>query len=746
MSFRLRYSRWDGSQDVQPFDPDALLDALSDDVMAEGDLRSALERLMRWGHQTPDGQRFTGLQQLLEQLRQRRQQELSRHNLDSVMDDLHKRLEQVITTERAGIERRLEQAGLRPRRSDDEAGADGGDQAADSAALPRDAVEPSGQSPRGEQQQGSQQADAAGQRAAGSPSGRPPDGQHEGGAPPGGQQLAGDQAGRTDPLRQALQRLADRKLSFLDQLPSDFGGRIKALSDYEFMDPEAQRQFQELMQMLQQQLLGNYFQGLMQRMQQLTPDDLRQMREMVRDLNRMLRDKLQGREPAFQAFMRKHGQFFPGVQSFDALMDHLAERMAQMQSLLESMTPEMRQQLQDTLDALLRDDRLRWDMAELMANLEQLMPNQTAGKRYPFRGDEPLTLNEAMRLMDRLQRMDQLERLMREAQSQGQLDHIDPGEVEDLMGEEARRNLAQLQDMLRVLEEAGYIQRRDNTFELTPRAIRRIGQKALQDIFAKLKRDSFGRHALEENGSGGERTEDAKAYEFGDPFLLNMQKTLMNAVFREGAGTPVRLQPQDFEVYRTEYLTDASTVVLVDMSRSMLLRGCFVAAKKVALALHSLIRGQFPRDNLYIVGFSAYAHEYKPDRLPQLSWDEYEYGTNMQHALMLARQLLARHKSGTRQVILITDGEPTAHLEQGHVFFSYPPTYRTLQETLREVVRCTRENIIINTFMLEKGYYLTDFVNQMTRINKGRAFFTTPERLGQYVLVDYVSSKRKQIT
>ncbi|MBI2322436.1 MAG: VWA domain-containing protein [Chloroflexi bacterium] len=732
MSFSTRYSRWDGSQDVQPFDPDALLDALSDDVMAEGDLRSALERLMRWGHQGQDGQRFMGLQQLLEQLRQRRQQEVSRHNLDSVMDDLRQRLEKIIETERSGIHRRMERAGLQPPRS----AAQRGDQEG-AAADGDEPDEGDGESA------GAESPEAPGRSAGAEAARAPADGEQSDGAP--GAQPTGAQGGASDPLRQALQRLAERKLGFLDHLPPDVGGRVKQLSDYEFMDPEAHRQFQELLQMLQQQLLGNYFQGMMQRLQQLSPDDLRRMREMVRDLNRMLRDKMQGREPAFQEFMQKHGEFFPGVQSFEELMEHLAQRMAQMQSLLESMSPEMRQQLQDTLDALLRDDRLRWDMAELMANLEQLMPNRAGGTRYPFRGDEPLTLGQAMELMDRLQRMDQLERQLREAQGHGQLDQIDPGEMAELLGEEARRNLEQLQEMLRVLEEAGYIQRRGNTFELTPRAIRRIGQKVLQDIFAKLKRDSFGRHAIEQHGSGGERTDESKAYEFGDPFLLDIQKTVMNAVFRDGSGTPVRLQPPDFEVYRTEYLTDASTVVLVDMSRSMLLRGCFVAAKKVALALHSLIRGQFPRDNLYIVGFSAYAHEYKPDRLPQLSWDEYEYGTNMQHAFMLARQLLARHKSGTRQVILITDGEPTAHLEQGHVFFSYPPTYRTLQETLREVVRCTREGIVINTFMLERGYYLTDFVNQMTRINRGRAFFSTPERLGQYVLVDYVNSKRKLV-
>jgi uncharacterized protein with von Willebrand factor type A (vWA) domain len=179
----------------------------------------------------------------------------------------------------------------------------------------------------------------------------------------------------------------------------------------------------------------------------------------------------------------------------------------------------------------------------------------------------------------------------------------------------------------------------------------------------------------------------------------------------------------------------------------MLLRGCFLAAKRVAIALNSLIRTQFPRDNLYIIGFSDRARELTPEQLPEIDWSEYVYGTNLQHGLMLARHLLSRHKGGTRQVIVITDGEPTAHIEDdGEVYFNYPPTFRTYQETLKEVLRCTRERIIINTFMLERGYYLADFVNQLTKINKGRAFFATPERLGEYILVDYVRNKRKKVS
>jgi uncharacterized protein with von Willebrand factor type A (vWA) domain len=181
------------------------------------------------------------------------------------------------------------------------------------------------------------------------------------------------------------------------------------------------------------------------------------------------------------------------------------------------------------------------------------------------------------------------------------------------------------------------------------------------------------------------------------------------------------------------------------MSRSMLLRGCFVAAKKVAVALNTLIRTQFPRDHLSVVGFAYYAREIRPESLAELTWHGYEYGTNLQHGLMLARRILNRQHAANREIVVITDGEPTAHFENGQVEFSYPPTRRTIQETLREVQRCTKEGITINTFMLERSRALAEFVALVTRMNKGRAFYASPEHLGEYVLVDFVSRRTKKV-
>ena len=665
-----RYSRWDGSQEVDPFAPEDLMDGIAEDLMEDGDLRRALQRLFRWGAQNPNGERMPGIQDLLDRLRNRRQEELNRYDLGSMMDDIEKRLEDVIQTERQGIQRRLDQASK---------------------------TNEQGQSPG-------------------------------------------------PALRKTLEKIATQKQQALDQLPPDPAGQIKALSDYDFMDQDARQKFDDLMKMLQQQMLGNQFEGLKQAIQSLTPQDMQAMREMVRDLNKMLREKMQGGNPDFQGFMDKNGRFFPpGINSLEELIEHLQHRNAQMQSLLNSMTPQMRQSLQQMMNDLLQDDRLRWDMMQLAANLEQLLPMRQFQNRYPFSGEESLTMEQAMQLMDRLQQMDELERELRGAQNADALQNVDAGKLRDLAGDEAAQQLEQLRQLMKILEDNGYLEKKGNSYQLTAKAIRRIGQKALKDIFGQLKKDAFGKHETEFRGTGGERSEETKAYEFGDPFLVNLEETLMNSLVREGAGTPVRIQPEDFSVYRTEHMTESSIVLMVDMSRSMILRGCFSAAKKVVLALNSLIKSQYPNDNLYIVLFSEYARVVKPELLPELTWDEETYGTNLHHALMLGRRLLGRHKTGNKQIIVITDGEPTAHLEGEVARFAYPPMPRTIIETLKEADRCTKDRIVINTFMLEQSRTLVEFVSQMTKINKGRVFFSTPERLGEYILVDYVASKRKRV-
>ena len=542
-----------------------------------------------------------------------------------------------------------------------------------------------------------------------------------------------------------LENIANKKFQYLDQLPQDPAGQIQQLSQYDFMDEQAREEFQKLTEMLQQQVMQQYFQGMTQAIQSMTPEDLARMREMVRELNQMLRQRAQGEEPDFDSFMQKYGDFFgPGINTLDDLIEQMEQRQAQMQALMDSMSAEQREQLRDMMEQLIGDDRLRVDLAELAMNLEAMSPS---GRRTRFNltGDEPLSMTEAMGLMGTLQEMDELEQRMREARASGELGNLNPDQLRDLVGDEEAQALEQLQALLKQLEEDGMVRRNGDRLELTSQGIRRIGQKALQDVFSQLKRDAFGRHRLPERGYGGERDEATKPYVFGDPFELNLERTIMNAINREGAGAPVSLAKDDFEVYHTEHMTRSSTVLMLDMSWSMLQNDLWAPAKKVAIALESLIRGQFPRDSLYVVGFSNFAREYKPEELIELGeWDHVQ-GTNMMHGLMVARRLLARSRGSNKQIIMITDGGPTVYQRGGSWTFDWPPPPEALMQTLREVRRCARENITINVFMLWDDPYLKHFVNQMATVNRGRAFYTDPDDLAEYVMIDYLSNKQKRV-
>ncbi|MER3438421.1 MAG: VWA domain-containing protein, partial [Chloroflexota bacterium] len=667
----------------------------------DGDIVNALRRLFWEGIDRPEGDRLPGLRELLNRVRRQRQEQLNRYDLGSILDDIRERLQDVIKTEREGIERRVAEGRERLQRAREQA--------------QQGAANPSGASPADQ----AASADAA--------------------------EAAGGDAYDED-LQRLLENLAAKKREQLDQLPADPAGAIRGLQDYEFMDPAARQKFQDLLAMLQQQVLQQTFQGIQQALSEMTPEQIAEMRQMLRDLNDMLEAKQRGEDPGFEQFMHKWGHVFgPDVKSLDDLLQRMQQQMAAMQQLMDSMTPEQRAQLQGLMQAIMEDPGLQAEMARLQENLAQTMHPEDWRRGYQFSGDESLTLAEAMRLMDRLKGYDDLEQELKEVRDWNDFANLDEDKVRDLLGEDALEQMQQLSQIAQLLEDAGYIRKTRRGYELTPQGVRKIGEKALLDIFSQLNKDRLGQHQLDRPGGPGERTDESKPYEFGDAFLLDLPKTVMNAVQRRGAGTPVKLDPRDFEVYRTEFVTRSSTVLMIDMSRSMFYSDCFTAAKRIALALDSLIRAKYPRDSLDIVGFSYLAEELKPSDLPTLTWNEFQYGTNMQHGFQLARKLLARHKGTNRQIIIITDGEPTAHMENGEVYFHWPPMPRTFQETLREVIRCTRDKITINTFMLERSPYMIQFVNDLMRINGGRVFVATPERLGEYILVDYVANKQKWI-
>jgi uncharacterized protein with von Willebrand factor type A (vWA) domain len=668
-----RYSQWDGSQEIPPLDAEELLDMLSHDLLEEGDLRRALERMMMRGGQRPRGDRLQGLRDLLDQLRRRREEQLSQYNLDSSMADIAERLRDIVEQERRGIEQRLQDAA-----------------ASDAPAEMRD----------------------------------------------------------------LLQQIADRKRQALDALPEDAAGMLQQLLDYEFMDQQAREDFDNLVNELRQKMLGNYFQGLQQSLQNLTPEDLAPVREMVRELNKLLNKRLSGEdtEQDFQDFMQRFGDMFPeGIEDIDDLVDYLRRQAAQMQSLLQSMSEEQRQQLRETMEALLRDDRLSWDLAQ-MAGLLEAISGEPLGRGFQFSGDTPLGLEEAMELMGRMGEYDDLERQFREAMRDLDMTRIDQQLAERLLGREVGVMLEELRRMTELLEESGFIKKGARDIELTPKAIRRIGERALKDIFSELRKDRSGDHDARKQGLSAEQQSETKPWEFGDPFLVDIGKSISNAVFRSGPGTPVQMQARDLEIHKTETLTNAATVIVLDMSMSMIRSGAFAEAKKVALALDTLMRIRYPRDYLELVVFSYMAVQLKAGRLLQSDWAINPRGTNIQEALFRARDLLAKRKSSNRQIILITDGQPTMYTaSNGQIVRGWSPyewprySPEAMEETLKEVRRCTRNGIKINLFMMANDPALVAFGKTMSQINKGRAFLSTPGRLGHYVLFDYLHGKSRII-
>lgn len=423
----------------------------------------------------------------------------------------------------------------------------------------------------------------------------------------------------------------------------------------------------------------------------------------------------------------------PGLDKKEEFLERLPERASDAIEKLTSYNFE--------------DAKAQADFQSLLSRLEQIRRLENAIRREGslFRGQTPLNLEESQELLDRIEELRRMEGQL----SSMNLEDVDADLLEKLLGEEARQDFDGVARMESLLEEGGYVIDRGDRFELTPRGVRRIGQLALRDIYRQLRRDAMGRHQVRSRGSQELLTEESRPHVQGDALNLNMIQTLKSALFHNG-GVPLRLQPRDFMVYDSEHTTRAATVLLLDMSWSMSWEGRFAAAKKVALAMESLVRSLHPRDYFGIVGFFTRAVELKPKDLPEATWNMGDPFTNLQDGLHLAAELLERKPSQNQQMIVITDGQPTAYCRQGRLYCEWPLSFggisqRAAEETLREAERVTRRGITINTFMLDDSPVLKGFVDEMTRINRGRAFYTRPDRLGEYLLVDYVARKRKKV-
>jgi uncharacterized protein with von Willebrand factor type A (vWA) domain len=572
------------------------------------------------------------------------------------------------------------------------------------------------------------------------------------------EQSALDLQGPLEQIREAIEEVVERERTalsfepdedariretFLEALPPDVPGRIKELTDYRFRDPNAQRMFDELMARLREEVMGAYFRTMAQGMRGLSAEQLGRFRDMLAELNDMIERRERGEPHDFDGFMRRYGDLFPErPRSLDELLEQMAKRMAAMSRLLASMSPEQRAELRALAEQVMQDLDLAFEVDRLGANLASAFPEMPWDVPALAGGEEPMPLSATVDAMERLHDYEDLDRSLRGEYAGASVDDVDEEALRRTLGEGAVRDLRRLKQIERALEQAGLVSRRAGRLEVTPKGARKLGERALVRVFEQLRRDREGTHEAREAGGLSEPTGATRPWRFGDSGQIAVQRTVFNAVLRSGPGSGVSLVPDDFELVEAERRTEAATALLLDLSFSMPLRGHFVHAKRMALALHALIEGRYPHDKLYMIGFSDYARPMQPQDLTATGWERV-YGTNMQHAFNLAGRLLAQHPRATRQVIMVTDGEPTAHLEGDEAFFSWPPVPKTIHLTLAEAMRLAKAGVTLNVFMLEDSPGLIRFMERLAELTAGRIFLMDDRQIGEFIVRDYVTRRER---
>lgn len=537
----------------------------------------------------------------------------------------------------------------------------------------------------------------------------------------------------------------------LDALPSDPARAVRQLDSYDWRSPEAAQTFEQVKDLLRREVLDTQFRGMKQALENAANPSsaaaMQRVKDMLADLNEMLAADGRGEhtQEQFDEFMARYGDMFPDdPKDLEELVDSLARRAAAAERMLRSLTPEQRDELAALMAGALEDMDLAREMAQLSEALRALRPDLDWRGRERIQGEEPLGAGEATSALQDLADLDELESSMAQDYAGASLEDIDEEAVERALGRRAADEVRALRRLERELEEQGYLNRSGDRLDLTAKAIRRLGQTALRRIFADLDAAGRGGHDVPDAGQAGELTGSSRAWEFGDEQPLDVVRTLTNAV-RAGrvhsSGLGIRLSTEDFEVAETDRRTSAAVCLLVDLSYSMVLRDTWGVAKATALALHSLVSGQFPQDALTIIGFSSYARKLTATELAGLDAD-YVQGTNLQHALILAGRFLDQHPEAEPVVLVVTDGEPTAHLlPGGRPWFSWPPEPETIALTVAEVDRMTRRGATLNVFALDDDPRLLGFTQELARRNGGRVLQPDPRRLGQYVVSDYLDRR-----
>jgi len=507
-------------------------------------------------------------------------------------------------------------------------------------------------------------------------------------------------------LAEKMEAYNEQMRNFMERMSGKYSDRMDEMNQ---KMQEAYQRYQELQNRLKNQINER---GMQQGQPNMSGQNPQSLMDMLDRMSELLNDE----------------NF---LNSLPSMMDNAINNLESMLENMSNMTEEQLQQMSD--------------MMNQMQQLEQLM------NQFPFQGSQRMGMGEAGQILSQLRG---LEKFLRWGQrGMGDPSELNLDELRELLGDEAYENLKYLQNVEQMLEEEGYIMRGSHGLKLTAKGMRKIGDKALREIFQMLNKSRWGNHNTSARGSQGEHMEETKLYEYGDPMNINISETVLNALEKRQKDEPLKIHPDDFSVHRVEYSTVAETALLIDVSYSMLMNDALHAGKKVALALHRLIQTKYPQDTLHLVAFRSNAKLIQAEDLPSIVSLTYfmEHGTDIKEALRFARNLLGNNsRSANRQIILITDGEPTAAtLDRGgrlHSGWGSAMLHgRIVHETLKEVKRCTQSGIKINTFMLGADYYRQGFVDQLSRMNTGRVFYTTPDQMGNYIMVDYLNNKRKRV-
>jgi len=532
----------------------------------------------------------------------------------------------------------------------------------------------------------------------------------------------------------------------LDALPNETASAVRALADRQWRSPEAAQKYQEIQELLRREVLDSQFAGMKNALQNASPEDMERVRDMIADLNDLLGKHARGEadQSDLDRFLDRHGEFFPErPESIEELIDQLARRAAASQRMMDGLTAEQRAELGSLMDQMLGGDiGLSAELERLNQQLRNARPDLRWDGDPRMQGQQGMGMGDATSAIAELSDVESLDRQLGQQYAGAGLDDVDEELVQRALGREAVDDLNNLRRIEKELARQGWLQNRNGQLELAPKALRRLGATALRRVFAQLHDGPRGEHDIPDAGGAGEMTGSSRAWQFGDTQPLDVVRTVRNAVLRTGpTSSGVRLTVDDFEVVETERRSRAAVALLVDLSYSMELNGTWGAAKSTALALHHLVTTRYPQDSIELIGFSQYARPLRPAELAGLDFDPVQ-GTNLQHALMLARRHLSRHGDAEPILLVVTDGEPTAHLERdGEAVFMWPPMPETLALTLAEVDRATRSGIAINVFMLGEDPRLVDFMTEVARRNGGRIFTSDADNLGEYVVRDFLKRR-----